>query len=53
MSERKSEKPNNIERYKPVTRAGKVLAARKLQSGDILVTADSEETKNLMEQEDG
>jgi hypothetical protein len=29
------------------------LAARKLESGDILITADSYETKNLIEQEEG
>jgi hypothetical protein len=35
------------------TTLGKVLAAQMLQSGDILVTADSYETKNLMELEEG
>ncbi len=34
-------------------RAGKVLAARKLDSGNIVITADSHETKNLIEQEEG
>jgi glutathione S-transferase len=33
--------------------SGKVPAARKLQSGYILVTADSQETKNLIDQEEG
>jgi hypothetical protein len=30
-----------------------VLGAQKLQSGDIIVTADSHEKKNLIEQEEG
>jgi hypothetical protein len=34
------------------SRAGKVLAARKLDSGDIVITADSYETKNLIEHEE-
>ncbi len=32
---------------------GKVLRARKLQNGEIIVTADSHETKYLIEQEEG
>ncbi len=35
------------------TKAGKVVAARKLESGDIVITADDEVMKNLIEQEDG
>ncbi len=35
------------------SKAGKVLAARKLDSGDIVITADSHETKNLIEHEEG
>jgi hypothetical protein len=35
------------------TKAGKVVAARKLESGDIVITADNEVTKNLIEQEEG
>jgi hypothetical protein len=35
------------------SKAGKVLAARKLKSGDICVTTDSHETKTLLEQEKG
>jgi hypothetical protein len=35
------------------SKAGKVLAARKLDSGDIVITADSYETKNLIEHEEG
>ncbi len=35
------------------TKAGKIVAAQKLESGDIVITADSEVTKNLMEQEKG
>jgi 2-oxoglutarate dehydrogenase complex dehydrogenase (E1) component-like enzyme len=35
------------------SKAGKVLAARKLKSGDICVTADSHETKIFLEHEDG
>ncbi len=35
------------------SRAGKVLAARKLESRDILNTADINETKSLCEQEEG
>jgi hypothetical protein len=34
-------------------KAGKVLAARKLKSGDICVSTDSHETKTLLEQEEG
>jgi hypothetical protein len=33
--------------------AGKVLAARRLKSGDICVTTDSHETKTLLEEEEG
>jgi hypothetical protein len=33
--------------------AGKVLAAQKLWSGDVLVTADCHETKNLIRREEG
>jgi hypothetical protein len=35
------------------TKAGKVVAARKLESGDIVITADNEVTKNLSEPEEG
>jgi hypothetical protein len=35
------------------SKAGKVIAARKLKSGDICVTTDSPETKSLLEQEEG
>ncbi len=35
------------------TKAGKVVAARKLESGDIVITADDEVTKNLIEQGEG
>jgi hypothetical protein len=34
-------------------KAGKVLAARKLESKDICITADSHETKTLLEHEEG
>jgi hypothetical protein len=34
-------------------KSSKVLAAQKLQSGDIIVTADCQETRNLIEQEEG
>ncbi len=34
------------------SKAGKVLAAKKLDSGDIVITADSYETKNLIEHEE-
>ncbi len=33
-------------------RVGKVLAARKLNSGNIVIMADSHETKNLIKQEE-
>jgi hypothetical protein len=36
-----------------LSKASKVLAARILKSGDICVTADSHETKTLLEQEEG
>jgi hypothetical protein len=35
------------------TKANKVVAARKLESGDIVITADNEVMKNLIEQEEG
>ncbi len=35
------------------SRAGKVLTLRNLKSRDILITADSHEIKNLIEQEEG
>jgi hypothetical protein len=35
------------------SKAGKVLAARKLDSGNIVITADSYETRNLIEHEEG
>jgi hypothetical protein len=35
------------------SKAGKVLAAQKLQSRNTLLIADRQETKNLMEEEDG
>jgi hypothetical protein len=35
------------------SRSGKVLAARELESREILTTADSHKTKNLIEQEEG
>jgi hypothetical protein len=34
------------------SRAGRVLAAQKRDSGDIVITADSHEIKNLIEQEE-
>jgi hypothetical protein len=34
------------------SKAGKVLATQKLDSGDIVITADSYETKNLIEHEE-
>ncbi len=37
----------------PSGKAGKVLAVRKLDSGNIVITADSHETKNLIEHEEG
>jgi hypothetical protein len=35
------------------SKAGKMLAERKLESGDIYITADSHETKSLLELEEG
>jgi hypothetical protein len=35
------------------SKAGKVLATRKLDSGDIMITADSYKTKNYIEHEEG
>jgi hypothetical protein len=35
------------------SKAGKVLAARKLDSGNIVITADSHKTKNVIEHEEG
>jgi hypothetical protein len=35
------------------TKTGKVIAAQKLQSCDIVITADNAKTKNLIEQEEG